>query len=73
MKKGKSTGKKKSTEPINLQTLPMWVSTTNLKKHCIVAIAHEQKWVASDAGTITGNIPDEPSSHHKWYQKGPFG
>ena len=51
-KKGKTTGKnKKSTKPINLWMSPMWVSTTNLLMHCIVAIAHQQKWVAGNAET----------------------
>jgi hypothetical protein len=73
MNKGKLTGKKKSTKSINLWTLLMWVSTTNLKKHCVVAIAHKQKCVAGIAGTITGNVPDEPLSNHQFYQKGPLG
>ena len=32
-KKGKTTGKKKSAEPIDLRTSPMWVSTPNLASH----------------------------------------
>ena len=55
-KKGKTTGKKESAEPIDLRTSPMWVSTTDLAKHRVVAIAHEQKWVAGNAETITGNV-----------------
>ena len=51
----------------------MWVSTTNLAKHRVVAIAHEQKWVAGNAEMITGNIADEPTSDRQWYQKGPSG
>jgi hypothetical protein len=72
-KKGKLPGKKKSAKPIDLWTLRMWVLTTNLKKHCFVVIAHKQKWVASNAGTITGNVSNKPLSNCQWYQKGPFG
>jgi hypothetical protein len=61
-KKGKMTSKKKSAEPIDLWTSPMWVSTTDLAKHRIVAIAHEQKWVAGNAETITGIVANEPTS-----------
>jgi len=71
-KKGKMTGKnKKSSEPIDLRTSPMWVSTTDLSMHSVVAIAHEQKWVAGTAETITGNVTDKPTSDRQWYQKGP--
>ncbi len=70
-KKGKTTGKKKSAKPIDLRTSPMWVSTTDLAKHRVVAIAHEQKWVAGNAETITGNVADKPTSDRRWYQKGP--
>ena len=36
-KKGKTTGKKKSAEPIDLRTSPMWVSTTDLANSgCLV-------------------------------------
>ena len=60
MKKGKTTGKKKkSAEPIDLRTSPMWVSTTDLAKHSVMAIAHQHKWVAGNAKTI---IADEPTS-----------
>ena len=55
-KKGKTTGKKKSTEPFNLRTSPIWVSTTNLPKHRVRAIAHQQKWVAGNAERIIGNV-----------------
>jgi len=65
-KKEKMTSKnKKSSEPIDLRTSPMWVSTTDLSMHHIVAIAHEQKWVAGNAETITGNVADEPTSDHQ--------
>jgi hypothetical protein len=68
------TGKnKKSAKPIDLRTSPMWVSTTDLSMHRVVAIAHEQKWVAGNAETITGNVADEPTSDRQWYQKGPSG
>jgi len=70
-RKGKMTGKnKKSSEPVDLRTSPMWVSTTDLSMHCVVSIAHEQKWVAGNVETITGNVADEPTSDHQWYQKG---
>ena len=72
-KKGKMTGKKKSTEPINLRTYPMWVSTTNLAKHRVRAIAHQQKWVAGNAETIIGNVANNPTSGRQWHQKGPSG
>jgi hypothetical protein len=71
-KKGKTTGKKKSAEPIDLRTSPMWVSTTDLAKHRVVAIAHEQKWVAGNAETITGNV-DNKTSDCQWFQEGPSG
>ena len=51
----------------------MWVSTTDLSMHRIVAIAHEQKWVACKAERITGNVADKPTSVRQWYQKGPSG
>jgi hypothetical protein len=51
----------------------MRVSTTNLAKHRVVAIAHEQKWVAGNAEMITGNVANEPTSDRQWYQKGPSG
>ena len=72
-KRSKTIKKKKAAEPINLCTTLMWVSTNNTKKHRIVAIAHKQKWVASNAATITGNIPNEPTSNYQWSHKGPFG
>ena len=55
-KKGKTTGKKKSAEPIDLRTSPMFVSTTDLAMHRIRAIAHQQKWVDGNAETIIGNV-----------------
>ncbi len=66
-KKSKATKKKKAAKPVNLRALPMWVLTTDLKKHRNVAIAHEKKWVIGNADTITGDIANEPSSkhHHK--------
>jgi hypothetical protein len=68
------TGKnKKSSKSIDLRTSPMWVSTTDLSIHRVVAIAHEQKWVAGNTETITGNVADEPTSDRQWYQKGPSG
>jgi len=55
-KKGKTTGKMKSTEQIDLRTSPMWVSTTDLAKHRVRVIAHQQKWVAGNAETIISNV-----------------
>jgi hypothetical protein len=72
-KKSKATKKKKAAKPIDLRALPMWVLTTNLKKHCVMAIAHEQKWVIGNADTITGDVANEPSSNHQWSHKGLFG
>ena len=73
-KKGKTTGKnKKSAEPIDLRMSPMWVLTTDLAKHRVRAIAHDKKWVAGNAETITGNVADEPTSVRQWYQKGLSG
>ena len=72
-KKSKTTKKKKASKPVDLSVMPMWVSMNDMKKHCIVAITHEQKWVAGDAATITGDIANEPTSNHQWSHKGPFG
>jgi hypothetical protein len=72
-KKSKATKKKKTAKPVNLCASPMWVLTTNLKKHRIVAIAHEQKWIVGNADTITGDVADEPLSNHQWSHIGPFG
>ncbi len=51
----------------------MWVVPTDGKKHCIVAIAQEQKWVAGIAAMITGDVADKHTSIHKWFHKDPFG
>jgi hypothetical protein len=51
----------------------MCVSTNDRKKHRVVAIAHEQKWVAGNAVTITGNVANKPMSNYQWTHKGPFG
>ncbi len=72
-KKSKATKKKKAAKPINLCALQMWVLTTNLKKHHVVAIAHEKKWVVSNVDTITSDVANELSSNHQWSHKGPFG
>jgi len=40
----------------------VWVVPTDGKKHRVVAIDHEQKWVAGVAGAITGNIAKEQTS-----------
>ncbi len=46
-KKSKATKKKKAAKPVDLCTLPMWVLTTNLKKHCIMAIAYKQNGLSA--------------------------
>ena len=38
-----------------------------------MAIAHEQKWVAGIAATITGDVADKHTSIHQWCHKDPFG
>ncbi len=73
IKKSMTTKKKKAAEPVDLCTTPMWVSTNDTKKHHVVAIAHEQKCVAGNATTITGDIANEPTSNYQWSHKGPFG
>jgi hypothetical protein len=70
---GKTTGKKKSAKPVNLCATPMWAKTTNGASHCIVAIAHGQKWVVGNATPINGDIANKPLSGCQWYQKGPSG
>jgi hypothetical protein len=72
-KKGKTTGKKKAAKPVDLCATPMWTKTNDGTSHHIVAIAHGQKWVVGNVATINGDITDEPSSSHQWYQKGPSG
>ncbi len=65
------TGKKKSAKSIHLRTSLMWVSTTDLAKHRVRAIAHEQKWVTGNAETITSNVvANKFTSGRQWYQKG---
>ena len=63
-KKSKTTKKKKAAEPVDLCTMPMWVSTNDRKKHPVVAIALEKKWVAGNAATITGNVANEPTLNY---------
>jgi hypothetical protein len=70
-KKGKMTGKKKATKPINLCAMPMWAKMTDGPSHCVQAIAHGQKWVVGNATTINGDVADGPLSGCQWYQKGP--
>ncbi len=54
--------KKEATEPIDLCAMPMLAKITNSASHCIVAIAHGQKWVVDDATTINGDVANKPSS-----------
>ncbi len=70
-KEGKTTRKKKAGKTIDLCTMPMWAKMTNSASHCIVAIAHGQKWVVGNAVTINGDVANKPSSGCQWYQKGP--
>jgi hypothetical protein len=37
----------------------VWVVPTDGKKHRVMAIAHEQKWVTGIAATITGDVADK--------------
>jgi hypothetical protein len=68
-----STKKKKASKTVDLREHPVWVVPMDGKKHRIVAIAHEQKWVAGVAATITGIVADEHTSIHQWCHKAPFG
>ncbi len=73
-KKSKATKtKKKASKTVDLRELPVWVVPTDSKKHRVMAIAHEQKWVAGVAATITDNVADEHASIHQWCHKDPFG
>jgi hypothetical protein len=69
-KKGKMTGKKKATMPVDLQAMPMWLKTTDGASQCIMAIAHGQKWAFGNAATNNGDVANEPSAGCQWYQKG---
>ncbi len=55
----------------DLHAMPMWTKTNNGASHRVVAIAHEQKWVFSNAATINGEVADKPLPSCQWYQKGP--
>ncbi len=68
-----ATKKKKASESVDLCKNPVWVTSTDGKRHRVVAIAHEQKWVAGIAATITGDVADEHASIHQWCHKDPFG
>jgi hypothetical protein len=65
--------KKKASKTVDLREHPVWVVPTDGKKHRIVAIAHEQKWVASVAATITGDVANEHKPIHQWFHKDSFG
>ena len=67
-----TTKKKKASKTVNLRENPVWVVPTDGKRHRVVAIAHEQKWVAGVAAMITGNVTDEHTSIHQWCHKDPF-
>jgi hypothetical protein len=67
------TGKMKAAKPVNLRATPMWAKMTDGTRHWIVAIAHGQKWVVSNAVTINGDVTNKHSSSCHWYQKGLFG
>jgi hypothetical protein len=72
-KKSKTTNKKKATNPIDLIETPMYVITNDDKKRRVVAISLGRKWVIGNSEMITGNVANEPSANHWWYQKGPNG
>ncbi len=72
-KKGKTTGKKKAAKPVDLCSTPMWAKTTDGASHCVVAIAHRQKWVASNAATINGDVTNSPCRVASNTRKGPSG
>jgi hypothetical protein len=73
-KKSKATKKtKKASKTVDLREHPVWVVPTDGKKHRVMAIAHEQKWVAGIAATITGDVADEHTTIHQWCHKDPFG
>jgi hypothetical protein len=73
-KKSKATKKKnKASVSVDLREHPVWVVPTDGKKHRVVAIAHEQKWVAGVPAAITGDVADEHTSIHQWCHKDPFG
>ncbi|KAL3778102.1 hypothetical protein ACHAW5_004096 [Stephanodiscus triporus] len=66
VKKSKaSTKKKKASVSIDLREHPVWVVPTDGKKHRVVAIAHEQKWVAGVTATITGDVANEHTTIHQ--------
>jgi hypothetical protein len=46
---------------------------TNGASHCVVAIAHGQKWAVGNAAIIKEYSANKPLSGCQWYQKGPFG
>ncbi len=72
-KKSKATKKKKKASvSVDLREHPVWVVPTNGKKHRVVAIAHEQKWVAGVTAAITGDVADKHTSIHQWCHKDPF-
>jgi len=73
-KKSKATKKKKkASKTVDLREHPVWAVPTDDKKHRVVPIAHEQKWVAGFAATITGDVTDEHTSIHQWFHKDQFG
>ncbi len=70
-KKGKTTGKNKTAEPVDLRAMPMWAKTTNGASRGVVAIARGQKWAVGNVATINGGITNKPSFICQWYEKGP--
>jgi hypothetical protein len=54
-KKSKGTKKKKASETVDLREKPVWVVPTDGKRHRVVAIAHDQKWIAGNAKTVIGH------------------
>jgi hypothetical protein len=50
--------------------MPMYVITTDGKKHRVVVIFHGRKWVIGNSKTISCNVANTPSANRWWYQKG---
>jgi hypothetical protein len=64
---------RRTAKPVNLRATPLYSVTTDTTRHCIVAIAHERRWVNGNAETIMGDVASKPSSNRPWSQTGPIG
>ena len=69
----KKSKAKQASKSVNLCENPVWVVQTNGKRHRVVVIAHERKWVTGVAEAITGDVTKEHPSIHQWCHKDPFG